>query len=90
MDVGSKIWKTWPTHYNARLGNEFINFTLGAESNLTFHYFPEIPWLWCFCSPVLSAAIEGLVQENPDSACRLGLEKMINPQEWKGSVYVQM
>ena len=31
--------------------------------------------------PVLSAGIEGWSQENPDSALKLGLEKMINPLE---------
>ena len=77
--------------YRSRLGNESINFTLGAsEANLTIHYFPEIPWLPSFCSALLSAAIESWLQENPDSAWRLGLKKMINSREWKGSVNVQM
>lgn len=55
-----------------------------AESNI--HYFPRFFLAPMFLlMPAVCAGIEGWLQENPDSAWRLGLEKMINPlQEEEG------
>ena len=55
-----------------------------AKSNI--HYFPRFFLAPMFLlMPAVCAGIEGWLQENPDSAWQLGLEKMINPlQEEEG------
>lgn len=64
------------------IARQIHQFHFTCRVKLNIHYFSRFfQALMFLLLPVLSAGIEGWSQENPNSAWKLGLEKMINPLE---------